>query len=127
MNVDILSDSLLFPVAILTWRWSKFVSCSIQLALVASVAVRFGIEQARIVSVLTGLAGAVELGAALEFPTDADSTMRRAKVGSLLLASMATDGASWLLFKATGDWCLPSVQIPVLLVIGWICLKGDPK
>jgi hypothetical protein len=127
MIADIVSDLLLFPVAVLTWRWSKLVSCSIQLALVASVAVRLGIEQARIVSVLTGLAGAIELGAALEFPADADSTIRRAKVGALLLASMATDGASWLLFKVTGDWCLPSVQIPVLLAIGWICLKGDPK
>jgi len=125
--MDILSDFLLLPVAILTWRWSKLVSCSIQLALSASVAVRLGIEEARAVSVLTGLAGAIELGATLEFPTDADSTMRRAKVGALLLASMATDGASWLLFKTTGDWCLPSVQIPVLIAVGWICLKGDPK
>ena len=127
MSTDVVSDLLLLPVAILTWRWSKLVSCSIQLALVASVAVRLGIEQARIVSVLTGFAGAIELGLALEFPTDADSTMRRAKVGALLLAAMAADGASWLLFKATGDWCLPSVQIPALLAIGWICLKGDPK
>jgi hypothetical protein len=103
------------------------VSCSLQLALVAAVAVRLGIEEARIVSVLTGLAGAIVLGLALEFPTDADSTMRRAKVGALLLASMATDGASWLLYKVTGDWCLPSVQVPVLLAIGWTCLKGDPK
>lgn len=127
MTTDIISDLLLFPVAILTWRWSKLVSCSIQLAIIASVAVRLGIEQARAVSALTGLAGTIELGTALEFPTYADSTMRRAKVGALLLASMATDSASWLLFKATGDWCLPSVQIPVLLAIGWICLKGDPK
>lgn len=125
--MDIVSDLLLLPGAVLTWRWSKLVSCSIQLALIASVAVRLGIEQARVVSVLTGLAGAIELGAALEFPVDADATMRRAKVGALLLASMATDGASWLLFKSTGDWCLPSAQIPVLLAIGWICLKGDPK
>ena len=127
MIMDIVSDLLLFPVAILTWRWSRLISCSIQLALIASVAVRLGIEQARIVSVLTGLAGAIELGAALEFPTDADATMRQAKVGALLLASMATDGASWILFKVTGDWCLPSVQIPVLIAVGWICLKGDPK
>jgi hypothetical protein len=125
--MDILSDLLLFPVAVLTWRWSKIVSCSLQLALVAAVAVRFGIEEARVVSVSTGLAGAIELGASLEWPEHADSTMRRVKVGALLLASMATDGVSWLLFKATGDWCLPSVQIPVLFAIGWICLKGDPK
>lgn len=124
---DIISDLLLFPVAILTWRWSKLVSCSIQLALVAAVAVRLGIEQARVVSALTGLAGAIELGAVLESPTDIDSTIRRAKVGALMLASMATDGASWILFQAIGDWCLPSVQIPVLIAVGWICLKGDPK
>lgn len=124
--MDIVSDFLLFPIAVLTWRWSRLVSYSLQLALVAAIAVRFGIEEARLVSVLTGLAGAIELGLALEFPIDVDA-IRRARVGALLLGSMAVDGASWLLFKITGDWALPSLQIPILLVIGWICLKGDPE
>lgn len=124
--IDIVSDALLFPVAALIWRWSKLMSCALQLALIAAVAVRLGIEEARVVSALTGLVGAIEIGIVLDNPRDVDD-LRRAEVGALLLASMASDGVSWLVYRWTGDWTLPSIQIPVLIWIGAICWKGDPK
>lgn len=118
MNLDILADLILFPLAILTWRHSKLVSWSIQAAFISAIAVRAGVEPMRAVSALTGLAGAIEIGRAR-------AVNARLKLGILLLGSMVVDGAALLAHKATGDWVQPLFQIGIVAVMGYVCVKGD--
>jgi hypothetical protein len=117
--IDLFADLILLPLAILTWRHSKLVSWSIQTAFIGAMAVRAEIEPARAVSVLTGLAGAIEIGRA-------QAVNVRLKLGILLLGSMTVDGAALLAHKATGDWVQPLFQIGIVAVMGYVCVKGDP-
>lgn len=116
--LDIFADLILLPLAVLTWRHSRIVSASIQLALIGAIAVRFGIEELRIVSALTGLVGAIEIGRARA--VDA-----RMKLGMMLLGSMSADGAAILAHQVTGDWVQPVFQIGVAMAMGYVCVKGD--
>lgn len=118
MMTDLVADLILLPLAVLTWRHSKLVSWSIQAALVGAMAVRAGIEPMRAVSMLTGLAGAIEIGRAWAVDT-------RLKLGILLLGSMVVDGAALLAHRATGDWTQPLFQIGIVAVMGYVCVKGD--
>lgn len=120
MTPDLFADFALPPLAILTWRHSKLVSWSIQIAFVGAMAVRAGIEPARAVSALTGLAGAFEIGRARAVNV-------RLKLGILLLGSMVVDGAALLAHRATGDWVQPLFQIGIAVVMGYVCVKGDPE
>jgi hypothetical protein len=117
--IDIVADLALLPLAFITWRHSKLVSQSIQVALAGAVLVRFGFEEFRAVSVLTGLAGAIEI-------ERARSVNVRLKLGILLLGSMVVDGAALLAHRATGDWVQPAFQIGIVVVMGYVCVKGDP-
>lgn len=114
-----LADLILLPLAILTWRHTKLVSWSVQAAFIGAMAVRAGIEPARVVSALTGLAGAIEIGRARAVDV-------RLKLGILLLGSMVVDGAAYLAHRATGDWAQPIFQIGIVVVMGYVCVKGDP-
>ena len=116
--IDLIADLILVPLAVLTWRHSKLVSWSIQAAFVGAMLVRCGIETARAVSALTGLAGAIEIGR-----TRAVNV--RLKLGILLLGSMATDGAAHRVHRASGDWVQPLFQIGIVMVVGYVCVKGD--
>lgn len=118
--IDLLADLILLPLAILTWRHSRLVSWSIQAAFMGAMAVRAGIEPARAVSALTGLAGAIEMGRARAVNV-------RLKLGILLLGSMVVDGAALLAHKATGDWVQPLFQIGIVAVMGYVCVKGDSE
>ena len=116
--LDLVADLVLVPLAILTWRRSRIISESIQLAFIGAVAVRFGLEEFRAVSALTGLAGAIEVGRARAVDV-------RMKLGVLLLGSMAVDGVALLAHRATGDWWQPWFQIGMVAVMGYVCVKGD--
>lgn len=118
MTIDLLTDLILLPLAILTWRYSRLVSWTVQAAFIGAMAVRAGIEPARAVSVLTGLAGAIEIGRARTVDV-------RMKLGILLLGSMAVDGAALLAHRATGDWVQPLFQMGIVAVMGYVCVKGD--
>lgn len=118
MNLDLFADIILLPLAILTWRHSKLVSWSIQVAFIGAIVVRLGMEPLRAVSALTGLAGAIEIGRARAVDV-------RMKLGILMLGSMAVDGAAILAHKATGDWVQPIFQIGIVTVMGYVCVKGD--
>ncbi len=125
--IDTIADLLLFPIAAFTWRLSKAVSCSLQLAIVGAVALRLGIEEARVVSAFTGLAGALDMGLVLDNPTHADRDMRRLWIGSILIVSMVIDFVALSIHRLDGTWVMPAFQIAALLVIGWICLKGESR
>jgi hypothetical protein len=115
--IDLFADLILFPLAVLTWRHSKLISWSIQAAFIGALAVRAGIEPMRAVSVLTGLAGAIEIGRARAVDV-------RLKLGILLLGSMVVDGAALITHRATGDWVQPIFQIGIVAVMGYVCVKG---
>lgn len=116
--IDVFADLILLPLAILTWRHSKLVSWSIQVAFIGALAVRAGIEPLRAVSALTGLAGAIEIGRARAVDV-------RLKLGILLLGSVVVDGAALLAHRATGDWVQPLFQIGIVAVMGYVSVKGD--
>lgn len=118
MTIDLFADLIMLPLAVLTWRHSKLVSWSVQTAFVGAMAVRAGVEPMRVVSALTGLAGAIEIG-------QAQTVDVRMKLGILMLGSMAVDGAAILAHKATGDWVQPIFQIGIVTVMGYVCVKGD--
>lgn len=118
--IDLFADIILFPLAVLTWRHSKLVSWSIQVAFIGAMAVRAGIEPMRAVSALTGLAGAIEIGRAWAIDV-------RLKLGILLLSSMVVDGAALIAHRATGDWVQPLFQIGIVAVMGYVCMKGESE
>jgi hypothetical protein len=123
MTVDILSDLLLLPVAILCWRLSRILSSALQFAFIAAMALRLGIEEARIASLATGLAGAIDMGFVLDDPKDLDRELRRALVGAILMASMCVDFAAYVANRIDGSWAMPVIQIGTLIVIGKICWR----
>ena len=118
--LDIIADAVLLPLALLTWRHSRLVSSSIQLAFIGAVAVRFDLEPFRAVSAVTGLVGAIEIGWARKVNA-------RLKLGVLLLGSMVADGTALLAHRATGDWMQPLFQIGIVAVMGYVCVKGDSE
>lgn len=118
--IDLFADIILLPLAVLTWRHSQLTSWSIQAAFIGAMAVRAGIEPARAASLLTGLAGAIEIGRARAVNV-------RLKLGILLLGSMVVDGAAMLAHRATGDWVQPLFQIGIVVVMGHVCVKGDSE
>jgi hypothetical protein len=118
MTLDLFADLILLPLAIITWRYSKLVSTSIQFAFIGAIAVRCGMESLRAISAVTGLAGAIEIGVACKVDV-------RMKFGVLLLGSMVVDGTALLAYRATGDWMQPLFQIGIVAVMAYVCLEGS--
>lgn len=156
-----LATLLLLPAAVLAWRLSRPIALALCLVLSSTLAylalahaypeahARGAFEAQRLVSVVMGLVGAIELWRGTErarlwwsirttaatlqvFPAGdgptIDGARRRvdptAAMGLICLASMASDGTAWLLYRAGRPWVFDLAQV---LFLTAICVVESPR